>query len=209
MVTEPTGTGATVIAAVPDLPPLVPVICAVPVVTAVTVAVRGPVDETVATPGVLLVNVTVAPGIGLPLLSVTSAVNVTVCPTCRLDDCGEIATALVGTGCTVSVVVADTPSLVAEIVTEPAFLPVAMPFGAMLAVVVSDEAHVMTRPFRGLPAESSGVATSCVVSPAMTDGLVGAITIFETGTAVTVSAAFARAAPDATVIVAEPDFFAR
>src|ERR1700722_5869898 len=127
MVTEPTGTCATLMVADPVLPPLVPVMVACPALTAVTVAVSGPVAVTVATPVALLENVTVAPGIGLPVLSVTSAVNVTVWPTSRLDDCGEMATALMGTGCTVSVVMADTPSDVAVIVTDPAFRPVAMP----------------------------------------------------------------------------------
>jgi hypothetical protein len=72
------GTRATLIAAVPVLDPLLPVIVACPDPAAVTVAVSGPVAVTVATPVAPLENVTVAPGIGCPELSVTSAVSVCV-----------------------------------------------------------------------------------------------------------------------------------
>src|SRR5579862_2715367 len=101
-VTDATGTIATLIVAVPDLVPLVPVIVACPDPAAVTVAVSGPVALTVAMPVAPLWNVTVDPGIALPLASVTTAVSVCCCPTNKLADCGEITTALIGTACTVN-----------------------------------------------------------------------------------------------------------
>src|SRR5579862_6587769 len=101
-VTEPTGTIATLIVAVPDLVPLVPVIVTCPDPAAVTVAVSGPVADTVATAVFALANVTVEPEIGFPLASVTTAVSACVPPTSRFDDCGEMTTALTGTAWTVN-----------------------------------------------------------------------------------------------------------
>src|SRR5580704_12491034 len=195
---------ATLIVAVPDFVPLVPVIVACPDPTAVTVAVNGPVAVTVATPGVPLANVTVDPAIGFPELSVTSAVSVCCCPTSRFDDCGEMTTALIGTACTVNATAALAAPLVAVIVSTPTFTPVTTPFASTVETAGFDDDHVMARPVSTLPAESWVVADSCVESWTITEGFDGAITIFLTGTRLTVTLPVPLALPELAVMVTVP-----
>src|SRR5436190_816847 len=115
IVTEATGTGATVTAALPVLPSLIAVIVAAPATPPVT----SPPLETVATPVLPLVHVTVRPAKVLPVESFGVAVSCTVCPTCKLPEDGETVTEATGTVVTVIAAVLLLPSLVAVIVAEP------------------------------------------------------------------------------------------
>src|SRR5215472_499904 len=106
----------TVIEAVPVFPPLVAEIVTEPAATAVT----RPVLDTVATLVFDELQVMVRPVSGLPLASLGVAVSWAVWPTVRLDDVGETETEATGTRVTVIAAVPVFPSLVAEIVAEPA-----------------------------------------------------------------------------------------
>jgi hypothetical protein len=75
--TPATGTGVTETVALPDLPPLVAVIVALPTDRPVTT----PVGETVATVRLLELHVMEAPVTTAPLASTTVAVSATVAPT--------------------------------------------------------------------------------------------------------------------------------
>src|SRR6266576_55299 len=99
------------------------------------------------------------------------------------------------------------PSLVAVIVAEPAVTPLTSPLPFTVATGVLLLAHVTTRPVRGLPLASFGVAVSCAVCPTCTlagDGL----TVTEaTGTCTTVMADVPLCPSLVAVIVAEPATF--
>jgi hypothetical protein len=77
-VTLPTGTTVTVTSELPLLPPTVALMVAgeAPGATAVTTAVKGPLEVTVATSGLLVVHVTVRSTSTFPAASFTVAVNV-------------------------------------------------------------------------------------------------------------------------------------
>src|SRR6266700_396491 len=87
--TNATGTACTVMAAVPVLPPLV----ALPAVTPCT----SPLALTLATPELLLVQVTARPASGFPAESSTSALSWTVFPAVRLAVGGLTSTVSTGT----------------------------------------------------------------------------------------------------------------
>src|SRR5439155_436073 len=114
--TVATGTGGTVILAVPLCPSLVAVIVAPPVATAVT----RPLEPTVATAPVELVHTTPRPVSGLPFASFGVAVSWTVPPGCRPTAAGVTATDATGAAVTLISAVPLWPSLVAVIVAEPA-----------------------------------------------------------------------------------------
>src|SRR5881409_1476237 len=114
-VTEATGTGVTVMDAVPLWPSLVPVIVAEPA----TFAVTSPVPFTVATVVLLLDHVTVRPVNTLPFASLSVAVSGWVCPAGTLAAAGLTVTEATGTPVTVMLAVPLLPSLVAVIVAEP------------------------------------------------------------------------------------------
>ena len=92
-VTKATGTACTVMAAVPVLPPLVAEIVALPAVTPCT----SPLALTLATPELLLVQVTVRPASGFPAESSTSALSWTIFPAVRLAVGGLTSTVSTGT----------------------------------------------------------------------------------------------------------------
>src|SRR5216117_275264 len=118
-VTEATGTGVTVMDAVPLWPSLVAVIVAEPA----TFAVTSPVPFTVATGVLLLDHVTVRPVNRLPFASLSVAVSCWVCPACTLAAAGLTVTEATGTPVTVMLAVPLLPSLVAVIVAEPTAPP--------------------------------------------------------------------------------------
>src|SRR5690348_4863371 len=119
-VTLPTGTGTTVTVALPLLLPLVAEMVAVPVARAVTT----PEADTVATDVLPEVHVMDASGTTAPEASLAVAVSVVVAPTWTLAADGCTVTLATGGLTTVTVLVADFPSLVAVMVAEPGATPV-------------------------------------------------------------------------------------
>src|SRR2546423_15525955 len=73
------------------------------------------------------------------------------------------------------------PSLVAVIVAEPAALPVTSPLPLTRATPESLLAQVITRPDKGLPLASLGVAVSCTVCPTGTPAEAGGTPTSATG----------------------------
>src|SRR5712691_7344326 len=199
-VTVATGTCTTVIAAPPLCPSLVAVIVAEPA----TFPVTSPFELTVATAVLLLAHVTVRPVNGLPFASFGVAVSCTVLPSSTLADAGVTVTLATGTGVTVTLDVPVFPSLVAVIVAEPVATPVTspLPLTVAMAVLLLDE--VTTRPGRGFPFASFGVAVSCTVSPTCTLAGDGVTVTLATGTGVTVTLDVPLCPSLVAVIVAEP-----
>src|SRR5438552_3615213 len=104
-------------------------------------------------------------------------------------------------------VIADVPlfpSLVAVIVADPAATPLTRPLPFTVATDVMLLAQVTTRPVRGLPPASLGVAASCTVCPAVTLAVAGLTVTDATGIADTVTAAVPFLPSLAAVIVAGP-----
>src|SRR2546430_5826068 len=93
LVAQPGPPPVTVTAAVPVCPSLVAVIVADPAATPVT----SPLPSTVATPVLLLDQVTTRPDNGVPFPSLGVAVSCTIWPTCTLGAAGGTATAATGT----------------------------------------------------------------------------------------------------------------
>ena len=184
-VTVATGTCVTVIPAVPLFPSLVAMIVAEPAVFAVT----SPLPFTVATVVLFEDHVTVRPVRMLPLASLSVAVSCCVWPACTLAGAGLTVT--VATGAVTVILAAPLlPSLVAVIVTgPPAATPVTSPLPFTLAIVLSLDAQVITRPVSGLPFASVGVALSCTVCPVATLAVAGATVTDATGALATVTVA--------------------
>jgi len=156
-VTEATGTGVTVIKAVPPFPSLVAVMTAVPTPTAVT----RPVALTVAA-AELLDHVTMRPPSGVPPASLVVATNCCVALTGRVTDAGLIATVATGT-VTVIEAVPVFASLVAVIVVLPPPTAVTNPLASTVATDGTLDVHVTERPVRTLPLPSFVTAVSCCV----------------------------------------------
>jgi len=93
-VTDATGGRPTVTVAVPPLPSLVAVIVAAPTVTAVT----SPIEDTVATEGLLVHHAVTRPERTLPLASSAVAVAVVVSPITSEDFPKSTATLATGVG---------------------------------------------------------------------------------------------------------------
>jgi hypothetical protein len=155
-VTDFTGTGVTLIDALPDFPSLVAVIVADPAATAATT----PLAETVATPGVLLDHVTVRPVSVLPAESLVVALSEALAPTRRFAVAGATVTVATGTSVTLIVALLDLPSLVAVIVADPVARPLTIPLAETVATAGALLLHASDRPVRTLPAESFVVALS-------------------------------------------------
>src|SRR2546427_9751386 len=97
--TDATGTGFTVTAALPVFPSLVALIVTAPAPAPVT----SPVEGTVATAGVLDSQVTDRPESTLPAASFSVAVSCTACPTRTTAATGLITTDATGTLATAAV----------------------------------------------------------------------------------------------------------
>src|SRR6059058_5396500 len=186
-VTDATGTVLTVTVAVPLCPSLVAVIVAAPAVTPVT----SPPALTVATPVLLLPQLTGRPDNGLPLASFEVAVSCTVWPT--------------GTDAVLKpTVTAATGTLLTVIVAAPAVTPVTTPSPLTLAPAVVLPPQLTGRPDNGLPLASFGVAVSCTVWPTGTDAVLGLTVTDATGTVLTVIVAVPLCPSEVAVIVTEP-----
>src|ERR1700688_1155580 len=138
--TDATGTGVTVIAAVALWPALLAVMVASPGAMPVT----RPLPATVATLGLLEVQVTTRPLNGLPFASLSVAVSCVVCPTITLADAGLMVTDATGTGMTVIAAVPLWPSLVAVMVAAPGAMPVTRPVAETEATLGLLEVQVTT-----------------------------------------------------------------
>ena len=189
----PVGGGSgvlTVIAAVPLFVSDVAVMVAEPDVTPLT----RPLELTVATDVLLLVQLIVRPASVLPFASLGVAVSWTVCPAVTEADAGLTVTVATGrmTALTVRAAEPLCPSLVAVIVADPAVTPVASPLPSTLATELLELAQVIARPPSAVPVESSGIATNCTVLPTDAVALVGSTATWATGTAVAVTTAVAE-----------------
>src|SRR6266571_4926413 len=140
---------------------------------------------TAAVPLLPLHQLTVRPFSRLPLASFGSAASCTVCPTDTLADAGLMLTDATGAGgaaATVTAALPLFPSLVAVIVAEPAATPVTRPLPSTVATPGAPLVHVTVRPPSAVPAESTGIATSCTVLSTVTVAVAGATTTAATGT---------------------------
>ena len=79
------------------------------------------------------------------------------------------------------------PSLVAVIVAEPGARPVTSPLPETVAITVSLDVQVTTRPVSGVPFASVGDAASCTVEPTCTLAGDGVTATAATGTVATVT----------------------
>src|SRR5437016_5514215 len=200
-VTDATGTGVTVMAAVPLWPSLVAVIVAEPA----TFAVTSPVPVTVATGVLVLAHVTERPVRMLPLASRRVAVSCCVCPAGTLADAGLTVTDATGTPLTVTLAVPLCPSLVAVSVTgPPAATPLTSPLPFTLAIALLLDCQLIARPVKGLPLASRGVAVSCTVCPIATVPELGVTVTAATGASVTVTLAVPLCPSLVAVIVTGP-----
>src|SRR5438034_1384037 len=199
-VTEATGTLDTVTAAVPLCPSLVAVIVAALAATPVT----SPVEDTVATAGVLDAQVTDRPESTLPAASFRVVVSCTVAPTSTTAVAGLTVTDATETIATVTLAVPLCPSLVAVIVADPAATPVTSPAADTVAIAVFELVHATARPVSTFPAASFSVALSCVVAPAKTFAVAGLTVTEATGTLDTVTAAVPLCPSLVAVIVTAP-----
>src|ERR1700688_1629648 len=138
--TDATGTGVTVIAAVALWPALLAVMVASPGAMPGT----RPLAATVATLGLLEVQVATRPLSGLPFASWGVAVSCVVCPAITLADAGLMATEATGTGMTVIAAVPLWPALVAVMVAAPAATPVTRPLAETVARLGLVEVQVTT-----------------------------------------------------------------
>src|SRR6266566_1412673 len=184
--TDATGTGFTMIAALALLPSLAAVMLAVPAASAVT----SPLPFTVATPGASLDQVIVRPESGFPLASSSVAVSCCVAPAYIDAVAGLTLTEATGTGFTVIAAPALFPSLVAVMFAEPTATPGTSPFAFTVATLGASLDQVIVRPESGLPLASSGVAVSCWVPPTTIVAAVG-LTVSDAMGIVTVMAAVA------------------
>src|SRR5205807_1063801 len=183
IVTNATGTGFTVTAALPVLPSLVAVIVTAPAAVPVT----SPVEEMVAVAGALDAHVIVRPESTVPAASFGVAASWTLAPTSTSAVAGLITTEATGMFPTVTAADAFFPSLVAVSVAVPAATPVARALDDTVATDGFELDHVIARPASTVPAASCAVAVSCTVSPTRMFAALGATTTEATGTLDTVT----------------------
>ena len=198
--TDATGTGVTVTAALPVFASLVAVIVTAPAAMPVT----SPVEDTVATAGALDAHATARPESTLPAASVRVAASCTLAPTSTTAVAGLIATDATGTFATPIAADALFPSLVAVIVAVPAATPVTRPAADTVAIAGFELVQVTARPASALPIASRGVAESWAVPPTKTFAEVGLTTTEATGTLDTVTGAVPLCPSLVAVIMADP-----
>jgi hypothetical protein len=186
--------------AVPLFPPLVVVMVAEPAATPAT----RPAEVTVAIRLLELDQVIVRPLNVFPALSLATAASCWVPPIGTLADAGLTVTDATGTTITVIADVPLCPSDVAVTVAEPAVLAVTRPVVLTVATAALPLDHVMTRPDKGLPPASFGVAVSRTVWPTPRVADAGLTVTEATGTLETVTLAVPLCPSLVAVIVAEP-----
>src|SRR6266568_4718312 len=183
--TDATGTGFTMIAALALFPSLVAVILAEPTPAAVT----RPLAFTVATLAASVDQMIARPESGLPLASSGVAVSCCVPPTRIVALVGLKLTDATGT-MTVIAALPLLPSLAAVMLAVPAASAVTSPLPFTVATPGASLDQVIVRPESGLPLASSGVAVSCWVPPTTIVAAVG-LTVSDATGIVTVMAAVA------------------
>src|SRR5437660_4804775 len=154
----------TVTLALPVALPIFAVIVAEPAAIPLT----SPLPLTVATPVLLLDQVTTRPDNGVPFASFGGAESCSVSPPVAVAGEGVDVTLATGTWVTVTLDVPLCPSLVAVMVAVPATTPVTSPLPFTLATAVLLLDQVTTRPLSGFPLASFGVALRCPVPPCCT-----------------------------------------
>lgn len=164
----------------------------------------NPVLLTVARLVLELAQVNVTPPIGLSAASYAVAVIWIVSPSLIRGFAGVTVIWWIGGGVTVTVALADFPSLVAVIVAVPAATPVTTPVDDTVATEVAPLDHVMARPVRMFPFASFKVAVNVVVCPAAIVALVGETVTVATGAPLTVSADVPLTPSLVAVMVAVP-----
>jgi hypothetical protein len=182
-VTVATGTGVTVMEAVPVFPSDVAVIVTGP--PGATPVTRPVLAFTAATAALLELQEIERPVRTLPFASFGVAANCLVVPAITLAVAGVTVRLATGTSVTATTEVADFPSLVAVIVAVPTPTAVARPLASTVAAALSDD-QVTARPLSVAPVESLVTALNCRVFPTTTladDGLTETVA---TGTGVTV-----------------------
>src|SRR6266568_2282775 len=196
--TDATGTGFTMIAALALFPSLVAVILAEPTPAAVT----RPLAFTVATLAASVDQMIARPESGLPLASSGVAVSCCVPPTRIVALVGLKLTDATGT-MTVIAALPLLPSLAAVMLAVPAASAVTSPLPFTVATPGASLDQVIVRPESGLPLASSGVAVSCWVPPTTIVAAVG-LTVSDATGIVTVTAAVALLPSLVAVTFAEP-----
>jgi hypothetical protein len=200
----------TVTAVVPDTPPRVAVIVALPAAVPVTRPWLPGASLTVASDGAEESQVTnavrfwVVPSEKSPVAMSCSLVPVAI------EELGGVIVIAVSTAdVTVTVVVPDTPPNVALIVALPAAVPVTTPRpGAVLLTAATDGAEetqvTNVVRFWVVPSEKSPVAMSCSLVPVAIEELGGVIVIAVSAAAVTVMLVVPDTPASVAVIVALP-----
>src|SRR5436190_1022183 len=169
--------GVTVIADVPLWPSLVAVIVTGP---PAATPLTSPLPFTLAIALLLDCQVTTRPVNGLPFASLGVAVSCTVLPTA-------------------------TPAVAGVTVTgPPGATPLTSPLPFTLAIALLLDCQVITRPVKGLPLASRGVAVSCTVRPIATVPELGVTVTAATGATVTVTLAVPLCPSLVAVIVTGP-----
>jgi len=178
-------TTGTEIEAVPVFPSLVAEIAAEPEETALT----RPAPETVATDGLLELQVTVRPVSTLLFASRVTAESCAVAPIWMVAEAGATDTDATGTGgggaiaATVSGADPVFPSLVATIVAEPAVMAVTTPPLVTEATLAFELDHVTARSVRVLPFASRTLATAVAFCPTVNEDALSETETLATGIA--------------------------
>jgi hypothetical protein len=157
---------ATVTAAVPDTPPIVPTTLVVPAAS----AVMRPAVDTLATVGALDVHVAVRVLL-VPFDSVANAVAVIVSPSTSATVTGAIAT--VATESTDTLADALLPPIATEIVALPGATATTFPSDATVATFVALDVHVGVNVVLFDPSDVVTASASFADSPVMSDALAG------------------------------------
>ena len=159
--TVATGAGVTVALAAPDFPSLVAVMVTEPADTPVT----RPEDETVATEGAELDQLTRRSESTAPVESFVVAVACVVPPTCMELAASETATDATGTALTTTVAFAATLSTVAVTFALPMPTARMSPESDTVATPALEVFQLMFNPDTGEPLPSTGSAFSRVLPP--------------------------------------------
>ncbi len=168
---------ATVTAALPDTPPALAVIVAVPLPTAVT----SPDPSTVATVASSDAHVNSAPATPWPFASVASAVRRTVSPQATsVSAAGDTATALT-VWASVTAALPDAEPVVAVIVAVPLPAAITSPDPSTVATVASPLDHAIGAPAMTLPFWSRTSVLSCTVAPSAVSRAVAGLTVTVVG----------------------------
>src|SRR2546428_6535007 len=162
--------------------PLCPSLPGVPVAEPAPTPVTSPVPGTVATPELLLVQVTARPLSTLPAASFAVAAGGAGWPTVPLAHAGLTVAVGTGTFATEMDAVPLWPSLAAVTVAEPAATPVTSPDPLTVTTPELLLVQVTARPLSTLPAASFAVADSCAVCPTVTLADAGLTVTVATGT---------------------------